>query len=193
MFLCSFLHPFTTPAKTLFALSEYLLVRTHEMTSFCTDTHIHTSMWISHACYNVLLLNFFLFVLWLICIAFMSNVNLMSFLRLLNCWKSLDSCKNGLIRLSDMLKFPNYVFYTLKSSFKSFPANLSGPQNWLWSLWTHSPEGHEFKSQVGEGGCHGSLIFSSRPFPLSFPHLTQPSFRRLDKHEHQACYFCLLI
>lgn len=105
--------------------------------------------------------------------------------RLLNC------CL--LISLSDMLKFPNYVFHTLKSSFKSFPANLSGPQNWLWCLWTHSPKGHEFKSQVGEGGCHGSLIFSSRPFPLSFPHLTQPSFQRLDKYEHQACYFCLLI
>ncbi len=51
-----------------------------------------------------------------------------------------------------MLEFPNNVAHTPKSSFKSFPANFVGPQNWLWRLWTHSPEGHEFKSQVGDGG-----------------------------------------
>lgn len=108
---------------------------------------------------------------------------------LLYFWKRLDSRKNTLISLSAMLEFSNYVSHTPKSSFKSFPANFVGPQNWLWRLWTHSPEGHEFKSQVGDGGGGAvmvALFFLADPSPTSFPHLTRPSFHRLDKRIHEA-------
>lgn len=111
---------------------------------------------------------------------------------LLYCWKRLDSHKNTLISSSAMLEFPNYVFHTPKSSLKSFPANLLGPQNWL-CLWTHSPEGHEFKSQVGYGGgaVMVALFFLADPSPTFFPHLTRQSFRRLDKRINEAMLLLL--
>lgn len=145
--------------------------------------HIQTSMWTSQEMWGQCLCVLRLFLYALMSVFILKG--------LLYCWKRLDSRKNTLISLSAMLEFPNYVFHTPKSSLKSFPANLLGPQNWLWCLWTHSPEGHEFKSQVGDGGgcCHGSLIFSCRPFP----HFFSASHAAVTNAYMRPCYFCLLI
>lgn len=94
---------------------------------------------------------------------------------LLYCWKEFDSRK----------MFYNFLYILLTKKinfwlfFKSFSENLQGPQNWLCLLWTHSPEGHEFKSQVGEGAVMAALFFLPDPSPY-FPHL---SLRWLDKYE----------
>ncbi len=88
---------------------------------------------------------------------------------LLYYWKRLDSRKNALISLSAMLEFPN-TWLT--------PQNpvLKVSQRTLWVLKTGCDAYELIHQRVmssspkwGMGGCcHGSLIFSCRPFPHFF-------------------------